>query len=173
MTPANFLDEIAQPNMQAALERPDDLRAIVNAILALDALAGILHAAFVKAGIPTATPDKDDEYRDALADLSPSFRVLRDAAACLKHGELSRKRKKRRLVRASQALKAVPNGLGLFQCGDRIGAEVIVIETDPGPGYIRASDVIADSYRMLSRVVAGGAARTDEHDRGNISLDGG
>ncbi|KAA0122081.1 hypothetical protein CIW48_20275 [Methylobacterium sp. P1-11] len=159
--------------MQLALEEPDDLRAIVNAILTLDALAGIIHSTGVAAGDPAmGSHESDDLYRDALVEVSRSFQVLRDAAASIKHGALDPKRKKARLVRGSKALRAVRNGVGLFQCGDRLGSDVIVIEFDPGPGYVRASDVIADSYRMLKRIAEGEPARTDEHDRGSFFPDG-
>lgn len=169
MSPETFLAEVAQPNMHTALEEPDDLRAIVNAILTLDALAGIIHSSGAAGSNPTMAAHKiDDLYRDALAGVSRSFQVLRDAAASIKHGELDPTRKKVRLVRGSKALRTVPNGFGLFQCGDRIGSDVIVIEFDPGPGYVRASSVIADSYRMLKRIVEGEPARTDEHDRGSF-----
>lgn len=173
MNPETFLAEVAQPNMQTALEEPDDLRAIVNAILTLDAFAGIIHSTGVSASNPAMVAHgSDDLYRDALAGVSRSFRVLRDAAASIKHGALDPKRKKVRLVRGSKALRAVPNGMGLFQCGDRLGSDVIVIEFDPGPGYVRASNVIADSYRMLKRIADGETARTDEDNRGRFLPDG-
>lgn len=169
MTPETFLYEVAQPNMAAALTDPDDIRAVVNAVLTLDALAGIIHATGVAAGDPAmCSYATDDLYRNALADISRSFQVLRDTAASIKHGALDPKRKKVRLVRRSQALKTVTNGFGLFQFGDRLGSDVIVIKFDPGPGYVRASDMVADSFRMLKRVVEGEPAQTDENDRASF-----
>ena len=41
MTPETFLAEIAQPNTAAAIDGPNDTRAIVNAIMALDALVSV------------------------------------------------------------------------------------------------------------------------------------
>jgi len=94
VNPETFLAEVAQPNMQTALEEPDDLRAIVNAILTLDAFAGIIHSTGVSAGDPAMVAHgSDDLYRDTLAGVSRSFRVLRDAAASIKHGALDPKRK--------------------------------------------------------------------------------
>ncbi|SDO51354.1 hypothetical protein SAMN05216360_12513 [Methylobacterium phyllostachyos] len=171
MTPAAFLDEVAHPNMVAALTDPDDMRAIVNAILSLDTLAGILHAAGADAGDHRmAGLATDDVFRDMLAGVSDSYRVLRDAAASLKHGAL--KHKKARLVRRAAAFQTRLNGFGLMQCGDRLGMNVVVIETDPGPGFVRASDIVADSYRMLARLVHGKLAGIDEHDRGAFYLTG-
>ena len=171
MTPRDFLDEVAHPNMVAAFKEPDDLRAIVNAILSLDALAGALHAhASINGRTEIVTYTSDEDYREALAAVSRSFRVLRDASASLKHGNLGHPRKHRlaRLVRSGTAFRAVPNGLGLYRCGDPLGSEVIVIEFDPGPGYVRASSIIANSYRMLKRIVDGEAAQIDEHDHGTF-----
>ena len=39
-----------------------------------------------------------------------------------------------------------------------------LLPTDPAGGYVRASDVIADSFRMLTRIVEGEPARTDENE---------
>ncbi|MET3695374.1 hypothetical protein [Methylobacterium goesingense] len=167
MTPAEFLNEVAHPNMVGALETPDDLRAIVNAILTLDALAGLIHAHGLANQVPEiARYERDDGYREALACISHSFRVLRDTAASMKHGKLSdpRKRGSARLIRAPASLRARENGLGLFRAGDEVGGEVIVIEYDTGPGYLRASSAVADTYRMLRRIVEGHAPQTDEHD---------
>ena len=163
MTPREFLEEVAQPNMEHALRQPDDIRALVNAVLALDALAGLLHAHGRAADVPAmAKHEQDDRYRDDLAAVSRSYRVLRDLAASLKHGEL--KQKKARLVRRGEAVRSVTNGLRLFQCGDSFGSNVAVIELDGGPGYVRASTAVADSYRMLKRIVDGGSAQLDEGD---------
>jgi hypothetical protein len=156
MTPAEFLTEIAHPNMVEALNAPDDLRAIVNAILTLDALAGLIHSHGLANQVPeVARYERDDGYR-----------VLRDAAASMKHGRLSdpRKRGSARLIRDPASLQAKANGFGLFRAGDEIGGDVIVIEYDPGPGYLRATSAVADTYRMLRRVVEGHPAQTDQHD---------
>lgn len=165
MTPADFLGRVARPNMMQALKRSGDVRAIVNAILTLDALAGVLYEHGKAEGVADIARYKtDDKYRDALAEVSHSYRVLRDAAAAIKHGGLDRERAKVRLLYGPEALRLVPNGTGIFRIGDALGSEVVVIEFDPGPGYIRASSAVADSYRMLARIVDGGLPSTDEHD---------
>lgn len=168
MTPADFLAQVAHPNATAAFKKPGDMRLIVNAILTLDALAGIIHAdGFASGREGIAEHARDDRYREALAEISPSFRVLRDAAATLKHGYLSDPRKKGpgRLLSRAEAFQAVENTLGLMECGDELDGDVVMIEIKGVPGYVRASDVTADSFRMLKRIVAGGPAETDEHDR--------
>ena len=174
MTPAEFMATVAQPNMQTALERPYDLCAIVNAVLTVDALPGFIHAAGMMAGDPAMAAHKaDDDFRAVLARVSPSYRVLRDLAAALKHGDLDRKRKRPRLVRSGGAARQVQNACGLLQCGDGIGGSVVVIELDPGPGHVRASRIIADSFRMLRRVVDGEPASTDDGDHGTFAIMGG
>ena len=163
MTPIEFRDEVAQPNMEHALRHPGDVRALVNAVLTLDALAGLIHAHGHAAETPAMRKhDRDDNYRNDLAAVSRSYRVLRDLAASFKHGVL--KGTKPRLVRGGEAVRSVPNGLGMFQCGDSLGSNVAVIELDGGPGYVRASTVVADSYRMLKRIVDGQPAQIDEGD---------
>ena len=174
MTPETFFVEVAQPNTAAAINGPDDMRAIVNAILSLDALVGMIHAHGRTADRrDIAEHASDDGYREALAHVSPSYRVLRDAAASLKHGELTHPRRKAlaRLLRGPEALKSEANTIGLFQCGDEIGGDVVVIRYDPGPGYVRASNVIGDTFRMLKRIMEGEPAQPDEHDRGTFLSD--
>ena len=163
MTPREFLEEVAHPNMVQALEEPDSKLRIINAIMTLDALAGIIYTDGVAASDKYYCNFKgDDEFRDTLAGVSHSFKVLRDTAASIKHGEL--KSKKARLVRRAGSIQDRANGFGLFRVGDELGGEVVVIEYDPGPGYMRASSAVADTYRMLRRIVEGGPAETDEHD---------
>lgn len=163
MTPAEFHDEVAQPNMQYALEHPGDVRALVNAVLTLDALAGLIHAHRLAAGdLDMARHRRDDDDRNELAAVSRSYRVMRDTAASFKHGELTGT--KARLVRNGGAVRTVHNQMGLFQCGDSIGGNIAIIEFDDTPGYVRASTVVADSYRMLKRIVGGEPAQIDEGD---------
>ena len=165
MTPTEFHDDVAQPNMEHALRHPGDTRALINAVLTLDALAGFIYAHGHAAGVPLMQKHRrDDDFRDDLASISRSYRVLRDLAASLKHGALDPGRKKPRLVRNGGAVQAVHNQLGLLQCGDSLDGMIAIIELDGGPGYVRASTVIADSYRMLKRMVDGELARIDEGD---------
>ncbi|WP_345822886.1 hypothetical protein ABC766_31860 (plasmid) [Methylobacterium fujisawaense] len=158
MTPEAFLTEVVKSNVAAALTDPNDIRAIVNAILTLDALVGMIHAhgkAADKAGI--AEYKRDDDYCEALAATSPSYRVLRDAAASLKHGELSHPRRKSlaRLLRSPDALGSKPTSFGTYNFGRPFGGHSIVIEYDPGPGYALASHIIAETYQMLEGIAAG------------------
>jgi hypothetical protein len=97
MTPAEFLNWIVTPNVAAAGDDVGNMRHAVNAILALDALAGILHADLHKRGLETAD---DGAFRDKLAAQYLEYRIVRDTAFALKHGELRGKRP--RLVRRAE-----------------------------------------------------------------------
>lgn len=149
-----FLDEVVQPNMQAALEEPSHLRLAVNAVLTIDSLAGVIFAAMRETGHDRVAGLKtDDAFRDQLAGECHEFRVLRDLAAAYKHGELTNpKPKQPRLLRDPGDVSEVPNTLGVFQCGDRLGSSVLIIELDGG-AYLRASNAIARSYRLLLPLV--------------------
>ena len=161
MTPEAFFTEVVHPNVIAAMEQPDSRRAAVNAIATLDALAGIIHSAHEDTG---SALDKDDGgYKDRLAEVSQSFRIVRDTAYSTKHGRL--KHRTWRLVRSPSAFQNASNVCGNIECGtDPVGGEHVRIEIAPGLGSVRASDVIADSFRMLKRIVEGEPARTDENE---------
>lgn len=146
-----FLDEVVQPNMEMAMRAPGDLRLIVNAVLTVDALAGVLYSAMTQIRHPAVDGLKgDDEYRDRLADGCHEFRVLRDLAAAYKHGELTNpKRKQPRLVRDPKNISAVVAGAGTMQLGiDRPGPPLLYIMLDDQP-WLRASNAIGASYRLL------------------------
>jgi hypothetical protein len=69
------------------------MRLAINAFLTADAFFGILHAELrSKNEAAVADLAKDDEYRDDLAGRSRNYRILRDVAFSIKHGELKRKK---------------------------------------------------------------------------------
>jgi L-rhamnose isomerase len=145
-----FLDEVLQQNVQMALEEPGDMRCAVNAVLTIDALAGMLYVELKRRNDPVVADfTNDDQYRDLLAEKDNSFRVLRDLAASYKHGELTFP--KPRLVKSPKQVNRVVNSVGLFQCGDRVGSTVLIVILSDG-SWKRASNVIADSFRLLKRL---------------------
>ena len=87
MTPADFLEDVVTPNVGALCVDVGNLRFAVNAIITLDALTGIIHADLKNKGLETGD---DDAFRDRLAVQHADYRILRDAAAALKHGYLER-----------------------------------------------------------------------------------
>jgi hypothetical protein len=101
MTPSHYLDHVVTPNAVHLGENRGDMRYAVNALLTLDAFAGVLFAHLVKLD---RAPSKDDgEFRDVLSGECPEFRVVRDAAFALKHGELTGK-KPRLVERADKVI---------------------------------------------------------------------
>ena len=101
MTPDHFLGEIVTANVLQLSENRGNMTCAVNALLTLDAFTGILfaHLANLK-----RSPFKDDiEFRDVLCHECSEFRIVRDAAFALKHGELTAK-KPRLVQRADQVV---------------------------------------------------------------------
>jgi hypothetical protein len=128
MTPRTFFDIVVKPNAFTLSEHFGDERCAVNAIQSLDAFFGILYAELTARNDRSVTRFKtDDEYRDDLAARFLDYRILRDMAASLKHGEL--KRKKPRLVARQDQMKKFVPGAGVMMCGhDRLGAAALFIQ---------------------------------------------
>ena len=103
MTPADFLDNVVAPNAVHLGEDRGSMRRAVNALLTLDAFAGILFAHLK--GLGRSRWADDSKFRDFLAEECPEFRIVRDAAFALKHGALTDPKKQPRLVqRAGQVV---------------------------------------------------------------------
>jgi hypothetical protein len=92
MTPQYFLQTVVRPNVAEFGAADWDERLAVNAILTLDAFFGVLYAALKAKSDPSVAKfERDGDYRDQLADTWPAYRVLRDTAFSIKHGELTGK----------------------------------------------------------------------------------
>jgi hypothetical protein len=149
VTPAEFFETVAKPNVQALCNDVGELRLAVNAILSLDALTGIIHADLHGNGLVT----KDDAaFRDSLATQHPDYRIVRDAAFALKHGEL---RGKTRLV---QRADQVTSYSGIW--GDAVwgrsawGTDAVVwIEANDHDHSRRADDVTRAVLAILRGMV--------------------
>ena len=127
MTPSEFFDDVAEKNALSAIDAPGDLRQAINAIMTLDAFFGILHAALYAKG--KLNESRDDGWKEKLAQKNDDYRLLRDAAYALKHGEL--KQPKPRLVRRPDQLFKMPGAFqpDAFQRG-AFQMEQVWIETD-------------------------------------------
>jgi hypothetical protein len=128
MTPRQYFDEVAEENARLAIADRGDLRRSINAILTLDALFGILHAALYKAGV--VSEPNDDGWKEQKAQQSAEYRLLRDTAYALKHGQLNRG-KTRRIVRRPDQLFTMP---GAFDSAafdpEAFESEQVWIETE-------------------------------------------
>jgi hypothetical protein len=94
----DYFNEVAAENASLATSYPGDLRLAINAIMTLDGFFGSLHAELIQAGKITE-PERDDDWKEIVAQQDNMYRVLRDTAYGLKHGNLTGK--KPRLVRRS------------------------------------------------------------------------
>lgn len=152
MDARGFFEGIVAPNLQAMQGQPGDTRLVVNAVLTLDALVGILHVELCINRHPDIvdTPD-DEEYRERLAARCPGYAAVRDTAASLKHGALTRQSKKRipRVVRTPDSIQTMPAALGLLEVGDEIGGHVAMLCLVDGTDAVRADEALAATVREL------------------------
>lgn len=132
MTPLDFLDKVVTTNVVELGENRGSLRCAVNAILAIDAFVGILFQSLKSSGrAPCST---DIEFREMLAGESSDFRIVRDAAFSLKHGELVGKVS--RLVRMAEQVAERDGGFDPsdFDCSTFETEKVVWIEAaEPCP----------------------------------------
>lgn len=156
MKPRWFLDEIVVPNLEAMQDRPGDVRLVINAILVTDALVGILHAALREAGHPaaSATPN-DEDFRECLAERCPGYSAVRDTAASLKHGALTRHPKNRipRVIRTPDGLQTMPAASGLLRGGDDIYGRVAMLCLVNGKDAVRADEALKATLRELRLIL--------------------
>jgi hypothetical protein len=137
MTPRHFFDDIAEKNARLAIAARHDLRLAINAFMTLDAFFGILHATLYETCV-AEVPRDDDKWKEQLAQQSNEYRLLRDAAFALKHGNLSRGAP--RLVSGPKQLVAMPGAFQGFPAY-AFQTEQIWIETDVND--YKANEVIA------------------------------
>jgi hypothetical protein len=152
MTPNDFLDDVVTRNVAHLGEVRGSYRRAVNALLTLDAFAGILFAHLKDLNF---APTSDDlEFRDLLARESYDFKIVRDAAFVLKHGELMGKRP--RLVRKANRVLAHPGAFGgpTFDRSTFDADPVIWIETTD-PNTSLQADVTALSVLNYFQTLIG------------------
>jgi hypothetical protein len=94
-----FYDVVVVPNVAAQHADTGSYRHAVNAIASLDDYIGIWALELLRNGKTTL---KEESFRDYLAGRSEPYRILRDMAYSLKHGELTRS--KGRLVKDAERL---------------------------------------------------------------------
>ena len=140
---------VVTPNFESAVSEPDDERHMANAVLTLDACIGLIHRDLIESG-HRDVPSRDDKYRDQLAETNSDYRLLRDLAAAYKHGELTGG--KARLIQSTEQMSTIQNQLGLFQCGDELGGNILIVETNEGQ-YVRATDILFTTLRMARDLV--------------------
>jgi hypothetical protein len=132
-----YLEEVAAENARQSIANPSDRRLAVNAIMTLDGFFGSLHADLRSNGL--VEDERDDTWKESIAIANKMYRVLRDSAYALKHGQLTGS--KPRLVRRHNQILTMP---AAFDAGFYPGAfhtEVVWIEAEDTD--YRADEVIA------------------------------
>ena len=134
--PEEFFRVIVEPNLQEFYAEEGDLRLGVNSILTLDALVGVLHQENCRkngAGPKDKVRGEDEQFRDALAAKSDAYRIVRDAAAAVKHGILTRPKAMQRVVLEVRNLTDFGVGAGTMRTGqDWPGKTVVFVVTTVG-----------------------------------------
>ena len=153
MTPREFFDSVVKPNADELFAPSRSVRSAVNAILTLDAFFGILFAELKSMSDPAVVglaPGDDSKYREQLANQSPKFKVLRDTADALKHGELTRRP---RIVAKAKQVKGTQAGAGTLMAGaDSLGGTIVYIEQiqPPGPPTYERADYVASNVLKIA-----------------------
>ena len=154
MDPKYFLSEVVTPNVVEAHSEPGDMRRACNAILSLDACAGILFQHLRQTSHDVAAAFHDDSsYRDSLADQCVEFRIVRDTAFSLKHGVLTGR--KPRIISAASSVAEDANRFGYMRVGDEIGGSLIYLDLheDAPVKRVRADDQIIDAKTFLAGII--------------------
>jgi hypothetical protein len=101
---AEYFEEVAAMNAAAALANSGDRRLAINAIMTLDGFFGTLHATLYAQ--QSISEKSDIQWKEARARDCHEYRVLRDAAYALKHGELTHPTP--RVVRRADQILTMP-----------------------------------------------------------------
>ncbi|HCL66961.1 MAG TPA: hypothetical protein DIC56_19415 [Rhizobium sp.] len=138
MNAVEFFNDVARPNITAAIQADHDYKLAVNAVLSVDATYGILFEQLRDLGHPflhnVAIKSRrwgmqDGDFKEHIAKRSESFRAIRDAAYATKHGRLG---SAGRIVRAAEDVASLELVCGLFACGDPLGGSAVFIKLADG-----------------------------------------
>jgi hypothetical protein len=154
LTPRVFFESVVKPNADELSKHHNDIRLAINAIVTADALFGILYAELrSKNRSAVANFADDDRYRDDLASRSRDYRILRDVAFSIKHGEL--RRKKPRLVKNVRQIQTAIAGFGILMCGyDRTGETVLLIHIPSSNSNERPEFIIHQVLKLAQDELA-------------------
>ena len=155
--PKEFFRVIVDPNLQEFYASEGDLRLGVNSLLTLDALVGVLHQENCRksgAGPKGKVRGQDEEFRETLAGRSDAYRIVRDTAAAVKHGILTRRTLQPRLVRQVRDLADFGVGAGPMRAGeDWPGKPVLYVVLREESWAKRLSDVLRSAARYVSELL--------------------
>ena len=155
--PKDFFRVIVDPNLQEFYANEGDLRLGVNSLLTLDALVGVLHQENCRksgAGPNDKVRDQDEEFREKHAGKSDAYRIVRDTAAAVKHGILTRPPPEPRTVLQVRDLADFGVGAGTMRAGeDWPGKPVVYVVLREASQAKRLSDVLRSAARYVSELL--------------------
>lgn len=133
MDAVRFFNEVARPNIAAAVIDQHDYRLAINAVFAVDATYGILfhqlsetHHTYLSE-VPASMPKRgvsDSDLKNHIAKSCPAFEMIRDAAYATKHGRLN---SRGRVVISADDVQSLGLVCGLFAVGDPLGGNAVFI----------------------------------------------
>jgi hypothetical protein len=127
MTPREFLDQIAKPNLEEAMQNINDIRIAFNACAAVTALASHLFEYLKDNGLTRFA--RDGEFKTKfLSQHSEQFRIVHDIAEAHKHARLVRTT----LVDSSDALRSEIKDAGYQRWNELLwdGTEAICVRVN-------------------------------------------
>ena len=148
MSPKEFVSLVVEPNLADQEKDHTSVRAALNAVHSVDALAAHIFCATNPPATKKSEERGDLKYRNDLAKADPDFALLRDIAKAAKHVRLDDKS----LVSESSQIKSKPLGFGMggFGEGPYGGTQHVVVTTDSGE--IRSlSSVTQRAFALLLR----------------------
>jgi len=96
---------------------------------------------------------QDEEFRETLAGKSDAYRIVRDTAAAVKHGILTRRTLQPRMVRQVRDLADFGVGAGTMRAGeDWPGKPVVYVVLREATRAKRLSDVLRSAARYVSEL---------------------
>jgi hypothetical protein len=154
--PKEFFRVVVDPNLQEFYAKEGHLRLGVNSILTLDALVGVLHQENCRksgAGPKDKVREEDDQFRETLAGKSDAYRIVRDAAAAVKHGILTRPKPQPRMVLQVRDLADFGVGAGTMRVAeDWPGKPVVYVVLQDGRA-VRLSQVLRKAAGYISQLL--------------------
>jgi hypothetical protein len=150
--PKEFFRVIVDPNLQEFYAKEGDLRLGVNSILTLDALVGVIHQENCRK-IGAGPSGQDEQFRVKLAGGSDEYRIVRDAAAAVKHGILTPPTPQPRMVLQVRDLADFGVGAGTMRAGEDWPGKPVVFVVLQVDRAVRLSQVLRKAAEYISQLL--------------------
>jgi hypothetical protein len=145
--PLEFLETVVRPNIKEFSDHFDDLRRCFNAIAAIDAFAAHIYE-WCRENAPShVAGEKDDtSFRERLAQMNRSFKILRDIAKAQKHVRLTRGRPS---IGHAEQVRSNPRpyGTGGYGTGRYGGSAQVSVDVDGKQVFVEG--VIKEALEVL------------------------